>query len=365
MAAAAALERRLIERDEILGFLLHLDIAVAQHAEGAVAARQEARKQPRQEHADHRLDANEADRCRPSARRGIERRQPDEAGQLARDRQQRVHGGAVALAPQLDADREPLVLDEGEGMRRIDRDRGQNRQIACAELALQPFLLGRRQLLALDDVDAGCRQLGLQAGPGLVLLAGQRCRELVDLGELLGRRQSVLAHLRDAGGDLAVQARRPHHVEFVEVGGRDRQEPQALQQRMALVERLFQNPTIELQPGQLAIEEARRTRGRCWPLGGFLLLELGLRRTHERPSVRAEMIGERRGRSVLSPNCRPHCRTDFSAIRRLKDTSQLNCLLVRFRLANAEPKPRRWSAFASHRTRSPLGTLQQHSATPR
>ena len=99
MTAATALERRLIERDEVLGFFLHLDIAVTEHAECAVAACQETWKQSRQKHADHRFDANEADRRRRSALRSIERRQPDETGQLARDRQQGMHGGAVALAP--------------------------------------------------------------------------------------------------------------------------------------------------------------------------------------------------------------------------------------------------------------------------
>ena len=69
VAAAPALEGGLVERDEILGLLLHLDVAVAQDAEGAVAARQEAREQARQEHADHRLDADEADRLHRSVAR--------------------------------------------------------------------------------------------------------------------------------------------------------------------------------------------------------------------------------------------------------------------------------------------------------
>src|SRR6185436_12207605 len=62
VAAAPALERGLVEGDEVLSLFLHLDIAVAQEAEGAVAPREETRKKPRQEHADHGLDADEADR---------------------------------------------------------------------------------------------------------------------------------------------------------------------------------------------------------------------------------------------------------------------------------------------------------------
>ena len=67
--------------------------------------------------------------------------QPDEAGELIGDRQQGVHGGAVALAPQLDAEREGAVLDEGEGMRGIDRDRRQDRQMLAQEVLLEPFAL--------------------------------------------------------------------------------------------------------------------------------------------------------------------------------------------------------------------------------
>ena len=47
VAAAPALQRGLVERHEVLGLLLHLDVAVAQHAKGALAARDEARKQAR------------------------------------------------------------------------------------------------------------------------------------------------------------------------------------------------------------------------------------------------------------------------------------------------------------------------------
>ena len=130
------------------------------------------------------------------------------------------------------------------------------------ELALEPLALGRPQLLGLDDVDAGRGHLGLQRAPAGLLVADEAGGEAVDLGQLLGRRQAVLARLRDAGGDLAVEAGHAHHVEFVEVGGRDRQEAQALEQRMARVVRLLQNAPIELQPGQLAIVEAGRARGR-------------------------------------------------------------------------------------------------------
>ena len=233
VAAAAALERRLVEGDEILGLLLDLDVAVAQDAKGALAARDEAGKQLGDEHADRRLDADEPGSEPGAIRGGGVGGQPDEARQLARDRQQRVHGLAVALAPQLDTHGERAVLDERERVRRIDGDRRENRQVAGEEVLLQPDPLGRQQLLGLDDDDADGGELDLERVPAGLLVADEAGGEAVDLGELLGGRQPVLARLHDARAELPVEARHAHHVELVEVGRRDRQEAQALQHRMA------------------------------------------------------------------------------------------------------------------------------------
>ena len=63
---------------------------------------------------------------------------------------------------------------------------------------------------------------------------------------------------RDALAHLAFQAGDPHHEEFVEVVGRDRQEAHPLQQRVMLIGGLFQDAAVEVQPGQLAIDEALR-----------------------------------------------------------------------------------------------------------
>ena len=54
IAAPPALQSRLILRDEIFGFLLDLDVAVAQHAKRTLAAGKKARKQTGHEHADDR-----------------------------------------------------------------------------------------------------------------------------------------------------------------------------------------------------------------------------------------------------------------------------------------------------------------------
>ena len=114
------------------------------------------------------------------------------------------------------------------------------------------------KLLGLKHMDAGLGEQRFEPDPVLLLLVGQLGDEAVDAVELLGRRQPVLARRLDAGDDLAAQAGHAHHVELVEVRGRDGEEAQALEQRMALVLGFLENPAIELQPGQLAVEKAAR-----------------------------------------------------------------------------------------------------------
>ncbi len=53
---------------------------------------------------------------------------------------------------------------------------------------------------------------------------------------------------------LALQAGDAHHVEFIEIVGRDRQEAQALKQRMARIFGLFDDALVEGQPRQFAVD---------------------------------------------------------------------------------------------------------------
>ncbi len=69
MAAPASLQRGFEQPDQILGLFLDLDVAVAQHAEGALPDHLEAGEQPVEEHADRLLHRHHADR---------RTRQPDE-----------------------------------------------------------------------------------------------------------------------------------------------------------------------------------------------------------------------------------------------------------------------------------------------
>jgi hypothetical protein len=129
------------------------------------------------------------------------------------------------------------------------------------EMLLEPVTLGLGQLLGAQHMNAGLGQQRFELDPVLLLLGRQLGDGTVDLFELIDRGQSVDARRLDAGEHLPTQAGDPHHVELVEVRGRDRQEAQALQQRVALVLGLFEHTPVELEPRQLAVEEAARTEG--------------------------------------------------------------------------------------------------------
>src|SRR3546814_8313309 len=116
--------------------------------------------------------------------------------------------------------------------------------------------------------------------------------------DLLGRREAVLARRGDTGGDLTLQARHPDHVELVEVRGGDRQEPQALEQRMALVLGFFEDALVECKPRDFAVDEPfdriRRDRRKAGCVGCMPQISYGILNCHA--------IALRR---TMGPWCRP------------------------------------------------------------
>jgi hypothetical protein len=79
----------------------------------------------------------------------------------------------------------------------------------------------------------------------------------VDGRELVGRRDTVGRKVVKPGGNLPPEVGDADHVELVQVRAEDREELHSLEQRVTLVERLVEDPAVELQPAQLAIDEQR------------------------------------------------------------------------------------------------------------
>src|SRR4029453_11580910 len=132
IAAAAALERALVEQDEIFGLLVDLDVAVADQAEHAALDHLVAGEQARQVDVDQVLEREEADRSTGQAHEAVD---------LRRQWQQRHQRAAVVLALQLQDGREAAVGDEGKGMRRVDGKRRQDREDLVDEVLVEPRAL--------------------------------------------------------------------------------------------------------------------------------------------------------------------------------------------------------------------------------
>ena len=114
-----------------------------------------------------------------------------------------------------------------------------------------------------------------QIAPDRLLVGGKLRNRLVDGDELLGRRQAVGAAFGDAFADLRLDTGDADHEELIKVIGGNRQEPDPLQRGMAGIDRFLEHPAIEMQPGQLAVDEslgAGGDRRRRFGIGVLFLL---------------------------------------------------------------------------------------------
>ena len=171
--------------------------------------------------------------------------------------------------------------DVGERVRRVDGERRQHREDPLLEQPLAELLLLAVQLVPADQVDALLGELGHEllaeeAGVPLHQVAGAG----PDLLEHLARHQAGGGADRDVGRDPALEAGHPDHEELVEVVGEDRREAHPLQQRQRGVLGQLEDPLVEAQPGQLAVEEAvvvrrdRRDRRLVGLVGGLYVERL-------------------------------------------------------------------------------------------
>ena len=247
-AAAAALQRGFIGPHEVFGLLLEFHIGVADQAEQAGLDGHEAWEQAVQEQPDQVFQHHEADRRIPS-RGPVARGQADEALDLRRQRQQGAHRAPILLPHQLQHHAESEVRDEGKGMRRIDRERREHGEDAVHEPALEPGAIGRRQRVRLAQHEACLFQQAAYLVPGLLLAHDQLPRLGMDRRQRARGRETVGRQGGDAGPFLADQTRDADRIEFVEVGGRDRDEAKTFQQRMARIGRFLQHAGVEGEPG--------------------------------------------------------------------------------------------------------------------
>ena len=175
---------------------------------------------------------------------------------------QRLHGAAL-LAGKLQGEREAEIGDERKRMRRVDRERRQHREDRIEEIALEPAAARPRS--ARPARRSRCRHRPARRA------ASSSWRAAAAPVRRPWRRSARSCSAGDSPSSLTVaissrawpgEAGDAHHDELVEVLARDRQEAQPLEQRMVGVLRFLQHAPVELQPGNLAVDEARRARGK-------------------------------------------------------------------------------------------------------
>ena len=184
LATPPPLDRGLVKADQIFGFLLDLDVAVADHPEGTVAEQFVARKQLAEEQPDGVLQADEPRRLAGQA---------DEPRQHRRQHQQRAQDTVVGQPPQLQDQAEALVRDEREGVRGIDRLGGEHREDLLEEMMLEPLVAVGAELVRRQHVEVGAAEQIAQLAPHRLLAFHQRVGGQRDCRELIGRRRAFRA----------------------------------------------------------------------------------------------------------------------------------------------------------------------------
>ncbi len=146
------------------------------------------------------------------------------------------------------------------------------------EMLVEPELFGLAEVAGLDEMAiSSASKFLLQLPPAAQLLLGQFADALADQRKLLARRQAVLRRRIDPGAQLPEQAGDTHHEEFIEIIGRNRDETNSLQQGVRQVRGFEQHPAVELQPGQLAVDEALGRRAEGLAIGDIDLAPPGRR----------------------------------------------------------------------------------------
>src|SRR5271168_1527643 len=140
-------------------------------------------------------------------------------------------------------------------MRRVHRLRRHQREnIFVVEVANQLALV-RGQAAVRPQTDSVILELTQDLRPQFALAPLLLAHHQVALRDLLLRRASVNRQLLHPGDDLLLQAADALHEKLVEIGRRDREELEPLEERVSFVLRLMQNPPIECEPRKLAVQE--------------------------------------------------------------------------------------------------------------
>jgi hypothetical protein len=160
-----------------------------------------------------------------------------------------------------DSEAERERRDVRERLTRPHRERGQDGKDVAVETLLELVELLSVAVLDPADNDSCLRQCRAKVPfPELRLGGGQLERSLSDLGERLLRGPPVGGADEQAGFLLSLQAGDPDLEELVEIRREVRAITRPLEQRECRVGRTSENPSVVVEPRQLAVEHSRVVR---------------------------------------------------------------------------------------------------------
>ena len=141
-------------------------------------------------------------------------------------------------------------------MRRIDCHRREQRLDRLRVEILDVLARVGPQLAEAEHANRFCGQRRNQfVAPAIVLIFDESVNPGGQLGEHFFGNAAVGARLAVAVLDLLQHAGDANLDELVQVAGGDREKLHALEQRIGRVAGLFENALVELQPGEMAVEE--------------------------------------------------------------------------------------------------------------
>ncbi len=226
--------------------LLDRDLGVPDHAEWVRLDDPRAGKQPAEVGGEELLEPGQRDRR--AARTRIRGRHGDQPRQHVGH----FHAGEVPAAIGTVEQHRQVEAEIGDARERVAGVHAQGRADGkhhVLEVGRERLLLGGRKRLVIGEDDAVLgepRQQLLGEHPRVLGYLG--VKGVADGGQLLRRRAAVAERLGHPAAHLVPQPGHPDHEELVQVGAEDGHVLQALEERLAWIQRLAEHAVVEGDP---------------------------------------------------------------------------------------------------------------------
>jgi hypothetical protein len=250
LAEAALAKFGFDHREEIVGLVfLQVEVGVARHAERIRCLDRHPGEELAQVVRDDVFDEHEP----ALAVGGVLDRNVARQGLRHFDARE-VRGPVIERLFEFDGKRQREIGDIRKRMTGIDSKGREHGKHALHEKRPQRGLVRGIQVMIREDTHCVAFESRQEPVPqALHLPVDRNAQPLGDCEQLLFGKLTVVRTLVDLGVDLLFEARDADHKVLVEVGPVNRNELQAFEQGVALVERLFENAVIELNPRKLAV----------------------------------------------------------------------------------------------------------------